>query len=502
MRHFWFIVLLLISSVSLQAEPFINTSDIYLKANISLLANRGYITSPITTYPLMWNNIADDLARISITQLSADEQQAYFYVKYQLDLAKRNLTTLSADVATHNKRFTSFGEAFRERNNLSLNSTWMNNNFAVNISSHYSKTAVDHGKTRIDGSYLAGFWGNWVISVGEQDRWFGPTWDSSISLTNNAHPMPAIAISRKSAIPFTLPFTSYQIPWTVTSFMARMNDTRVIRNALLWGFRLNFKPTPALEIGISRLAQWGGDNRPKDFKTFWEVLIGKDNCGASGRSGLDCTNGNPQPGNQQAGYDARLNLNSFHIPLVIYGQYFAEDGNSRSWSFITQPRYQGGIESQFSALGLSNTVYIEYTNTYLDCTADNNSPVGDCFYEHSLFATGMRYEQRTLGNLYDNDAKTVVLGLISDIDNNSHFTIKYRWLKLNVDNHDKAPNSLIIGNPLTKIAENMQMLSGSYRHSYKNWRLTVGSDISRSSFVNNINSKNQINVFAKIEYNL
>ena len=33
------------------AEPWIDTSDIYLKANIQLLADSGHIITPVTTYP-------------------------------------------------------------------------------------------------------------------------------------------------------------------------------------------------------------------------------------------------------------------------------------------------------------------------------------------------------------------------------------------------------------------------------------------------------------------
>ena len=69
------------------------------------------------------------------------------------------------------------------------------------------------------------------------------------------------------------------------TFIHPFNDERVIEDTLLWGFRLNFKPFENLEIGISRLAQWGGEGRPQSSSTFWNVLLGKDNCGAGG---LDC----------------------------------------------------------------------------------------------------------------------------------------------------------------------------------------------------------------------
>jgi hypothetical protein len=480
------------------AEPFINTSDIYLRANLSILANQGYLHNPITTYPLMWNDIAKDLAAIDVYHLTAAEQQAYAYVKHQLTLAERKQSTISLDVAVHNTRFTSFGEPVREKNNLKLQSSWLSEQFAGKLATQYSSAPVDDGHTTLDGSYLAGFLGNWVLSVGRQDRWFGPTWDSSLSLSNNAHPMPAIALSRKSAQPFIIPFTEYPIPWTVTTFMAKMDDHRVVADALLWGFRLNFKPFASLELGITRLAQWAGTGRPSDTSTFWKVLTGNDNCGLNG---LTCNADNPEPGNQQAGFDLRYNLRAVGVPLVLYGQYFAEDGNNKSFSFVTEPQIQFGIETQFSLFSTFHTLFVEYSDTYADCKDTDQSRIGDCYYEHHIYQTGMRYQQRTLGNLYDNDARSVVLGLFSTVTENTHLSTKLRWLQLNQDDHDKAPLSPIIGNPLTKVAENVLMLSLSARHSYKNWRFTLAADVSQSSFQATLSDQQAINLAAQIEHN-
>ena len=83
-----------------------------------------------------------------------------------------------------------------------------------------------------------------------------------------------------------------------------------------------------------------------------------------------------------------------------------------------------------------------------------------------------------------------------------HLTTKIRHLQLNKDNNDKAPDNIIIGNPLTKIAEDMIMVSTKVQHSYKNWRYTLGLDLSNSKFDNDIADKNQANLFFKVEYNL
>tara|TARA_R110001632_G_scaffold200826_1_gene323515 strand:- start:970 stop:1824 length:855 start_codon:yes stop_codon:yes gene_type:complete len=284
--------------------------------------------------------------------------------------------------------------------------------------------------------------------------------------------------------------------------MGVMDDKRVIDDTLLWGFRLNFQPFDGLEVGLTRLAQFGGKDRSQSLSTFFNVLVGKDNCGASG---LDCgVNKENEPGNQQAGYDLRYSFNVLNTPIGLYGQYFAEDGDNSgsSLSFLTEPKVQVGIDTNLKIFSAHTKVYLEYTDTYADCADIDNRNIGNCYYEHHIYQTGMRYQQRTLGNLYDNDATSVVLGFISTIDQNTNVTSKIRHLQLNTDNNDKAPGNNIIGNPLTEVAEDLIMVSTKVQHSYKNWRYTLGLDLSRSTFENDIKDKKQANLFLKVEYNL
>jgi len=489
-------------------EPWIDTSDIYLKAHIQLLADSGHIITPVTTYPLMWHDINQDIKKINTSKLTDAQQNAYFYINHQFRLANKNQTRIKAQVGTDDTRFSSFGDTHRDSNSLQIQSTTLMDNFATNISYSYYPDSQDKErnideKKRWDNSYLAAFWGNWIITLGKQDRWFGPTWDTSLSLSNNARPMTAVSLTRKSAEAFIIPFTEFDIPWTVTTFMGKMDDDREIKDTLLWGFRLNFKPFKSLEIGVTRLAQWGGEGRPQDLSTFWNVLIGKDNCSAGG---LDC-NKTQEPGNQQAGFDMRYSFNLFDTPLALYGQYFAEDGDdSGGLSMVTKAKYQGGFDMQINLLSLPTTAYLEYTDTFQNCPAlGTGDDIGDCFYEHHIYETGMRFHERTLGNLYDNDAKTLVFGTISQLNSNTRMTTKWRYLDLNYDNSDKAPNNPTVGNPLTSIHEKVYMLSTTVQHNYQNWRFTLGADISRSSFpdsANNMENTTDFNGSLTVEYNL
>tara|TARA_R110001583_G_scaffold107898_1_gene256592 strand:+ start:958 stop:2415 length:1458 start_codon:yes stop_codon:yes gene_type:complete len=485
----------------MQAEPWIDTSDIYLKANIQLLADSGHIVTPVTTYPLMWHDIARDLKQVVIEELSTIEKNAYVYVNYQLQLAKKNSASVNLSLASSNIDFTSFGDNNHYQHSIQIQTSFLSDNFALNISPGYAYSENGDNKFIYDGSYIATSLGNWSISLGKQERWFGSMWDTSFSLSSNAQPIPALSLSRISAEPFKIPFTEQAIPWTMTTFMGLMDDDRVINNALLWGFRLNFKPFKNLEIGISRLAQWGGKSNPTGLCNFWDILIGKTNGEVSGSS--SCNNGKYTIANQQAGFDFRYSTTLFRTPIGFYGNYFAEDGANESQldlNFVTKAEIQLGFDTQLDIFNTTTTAYVEYGDSLADCGEREGK--GDCYYEHSTYRTGLRYNGRALGNLYDNDAETIVIGAISQLQKNIKITTKLRWLNLNYDNSDLSPNNSIIGNPLTSIAKKTIMLSVNMVHNYKNWEYILGGDFSSSNFKNNINDKRNANIYINVVYRL
>lgn len=218
MKKLYLFIFSLFTSFSSFSEPWVDTSNIFLRAKIQYLANLGYIKTPTTTYPLMWVNIINDLKKAPITSLNEQAKSSYAYIMHQFKLAKRNQKTIKLNTATKDKRFTSFGDSFREKNNIGIQTSWMSDSFALKLSTTYSNSISD--KVRYDGSYLATFVGNWVATIGMQDCWWGNGWDSNLSLTNNARPIPALSLTRKTSEPFIIPFTDYGIPWTVTSLWA------------------------------------------------------------------------------------------------------------------------------------------------------------------------------------------------------------------------------------------------------------------------------------------
>jgi len=304
----------------------------------------------------------------------------------------------------------------------------------VNLAATYANDPFDGDEIRPDGTYVGAALGNWMLTAGWQERWWGPGRDGSLILSNNARPAPGITIQRNNSTPFKTKWLSWMGPWTLTSFMEQLDDERVINNTWLWGFRGSIRPLRGLEIGLSRAAMWCGDDRPCELKTFLRVLNGNDNSGAN-------VEPEDEPGNQLAGFDIRWTLPR-QIPLALYLQWIAEDTKRTGASFRLWSR-QVGLEYWGTIGGVSHRTHIE--------VADSASRLGgvgeqaqspNVAYNHHIYQTGYRYNGRSIGHSADNDTLSYSIGstLVQSAGHSWNFSLRY--MELNRIGNPDSRNSL------------------------------------------------------------
>jgi hypothetical protein len=232
------------------------------------------------------------------------------------------------------------------------------------------------------------------------ERWWGPGWDGSLILSNNARPIPALSFDRTRTDPFESRWLSWLGPWDVSVLFGQMENDRTVPDARFFAFRFNFRPLPSLEIGLSRTAQWCGEGRPCDLDTFIDLLIGRDNRGGDG-IGED-----NEPGNQLAGFDARWTTALLDQPLAVYGQLIGED---EAGGFPSRYLAQAGMETRGTWKHRSYLLFLEVSGTSCDVLKDD---INNCAYNHSIYQTGYRYRGRSVGHSADNDALIVSAGLV------------------------------------------------------------------------------------------
>ena len=337
------------------AGPWLDPGDSALRHDLQLLADTGVINTPLTAWPLSWARLIRD-----------------------------------------------FEDLPRQEGEVSAAFDWAGDRTALRLVAQYVTDPDDDRELRADGSYAGLVLGNWMFAAAMTDRWWGPGWQGSLILSNNARPIPAFTIDRNSTAPFESKWLSWIGNWDFNTFWGFLESNRDKPNARLFGMRFTARPARWLELGVSRTAMWCGSGRPCEFSTFVDLLAGKDNAG-------DNVSAEDEPGNQLAGYDIRLTGAGFGLPVALYTQRIGEDEQDLQPAlFLTQ----AGIETwgRMEALG-DYRLYLEVSDTLCggNITGDGTP---DCGYDHSIYQTGMRYRGRAIGHSIDNDAEVWTLGAL------------------------------------------------------------------------------------------
>ncbi len=470
------------------AAPWVEPDDLALRNDIQLLADAGIITAPVTTYPLMWNAIKDDILSAKVYLLTDAQAQALSHVKYNYKYASssQNITKKTIYLASNANRFTSFGNDNFDQGNIELSDEFFVGNLAGKLQVNYRIGLDDIPELNqgndltVDGSYLAYKLGNWVLNAGAVERWWGPGIDTSLIMSTNSRPLPAISITRDDSKAFETPWLSWIGPWTLTAQMAKLEGDRAVSDTLMWSTRATFRPFRGLEIGTAWSFQWAGEGQPSSIKDFFTTLLGKKKCA---NNQPDCDPAlNTFQGNHLAGYDIRWSDTAFDLPYAIYFQTIGEDGSPNA-GIITDKADMYGIETRFTLLEQSILANIELYDTQVACSGDN--PTLNCFYEHGTYQSGYRYYRRTIGSTYDNDAKTIVATFLVQTKAGNSWQLKFRKAQLNTDNIDRYPDDINLGNPVSKVAEDVLQFDGQYKFIAFDSRFTLGMIVTNSKFPSN-----------------
>lgn len=407
------------------AGAFIPAGDMALRADIELLADYGVLEGPVTSWPLSWGPILADLEELDGgIALPAHVRHALERV---LNVAHREVRTgelgFSAALAGAEEpaRIRSFAATPRESAEIGASLDWTGDRFIVELNAQLVESPADGEEARADGSFIGVALGNFALTASILDRWWGPGWDGSLILSNNARPIPALTIERNFTEAFGSRWLRWIGPWDLSVMMGQLESERAVPEARFLGMRFNFRPLTTLEIGLSRTAQWCGDGRPCDFSTLVDLLSGRDNLGDDGISA-----GN-EPGNQMAGVDLRWSLARFRLPIALYGQFIGED---EAGGFPSRYLAQFGVEGAGLWGGRwSYRWFAEVADT--SCGFYESDALFNCAYNHGIYRDGYRYRGRAIGHGMDNDGRLASVGLLLADDATTRWNLLARYGELN-----------------------------------------------------------------------
>ena len=425
------ILLLLMLSFFCQyvkAEPWLDTHNAPLRADIEQLSRAGIIRVPINTWPLMWSAILNDLEhRDSASRaLDLDLQNSLARVLTAGQRATRvnqPHQSLSLSVANQSQLIRQFGDSSRDEAQITLSRSGMTEHLTYNLEVSRTAHPWDGEQTHYDNSYFGVVWGNWIAMIGNSEKWWGPGWNSNLIFSNNARPTTGLTLQRNYSEPFKWPVLKHLGPWTTNLFIAKLDDERHIDNAKLVGMTVGLRPLQSLEINLRRAAQWGGEGRPQSGKSFFELVTGlADNCG-------DPSCKADEPGNQLGGIDFRWDLPWFNSS--IYGQRVGED---EAGGLPAKSASQLGLQLNLNSTWFQGVGFVEYDDTSTSLSFKGYNVL----YNHHIYRTGYRYQGRSIGSTWDNDSTVTSVGAVGYLSNGDSIEARYSSGELNVDSLDSG----------------------------------------------------------------
>jgi len=412
------------------AKPWIGPDELVLRHHIELLSASGVLTTPTTQWPLMWGAILPDLRRAQARQLSDSERQAVDALLARFEEERQPLSAKVEMASSKQERrfLTGFGNHNNAPEYAAVSSEFVSSGWAGQLRISYDFPDAPREHRRLDGSYLAKAFGNWGVSVGAIDRWWGAGWQSSLLLSNNARPVPGIALQRNRAHEFESAWLNWLGPWQLQAFAGQMEGDRAVPETKLLGMRVAVKPTQWLEIAASRTAQWGGEGRPESFSNFKDLMLGNDN---RGDGGLTQEN---EPGNQLAGFDVKMLWATPWGNQGVYIQHIGEDESGAQPSRLT---HVVGLNGLLAVQKHRIHWFLERTQTTAGALIGDERP--NYVYEHAIYKSGYRYKGRALGASIDNDSELDTLGVDWIVPNQGMISLRYSDVALNIDGSGRAP---------------------------------------------------------------
>lgn len=409
------------------AAPWLEAGDVRARFALQKLADRGHLNRPATTWPFSWSAFDGGIERsVSADIAAVGMPRAYLQFERGQQGQSGFRAEFSLSGANQESAFAGFEGVEAGEGGASLNLQWQGYALAAGLKVSEVLDPADDEAQRFDGSYLAAKLSNWELGAGAVERWWGPGWQSSLILSNNARPLPAVWLNRADTRAFDSKWLNWIGPWGLTLMAGSYENTRVVPEAKLIGMRFTFRPIEGLDIGLSRAIMFGGRGRPENASTIWNAITGTDNGQLEEND----------PGNQLGSIDMRY---GFAVGKQAMGLYLQMLGEDEAGAFPSRKSWLFGSDWTSQWLNGDQQWFVEYSNTLADDLFGNARP--NITYNHSRYRTGYHYYGRSMGSSFDGDAKTVTLGLYHFTRQGSQFSAKISHAELNRQGQASVPLS-------------------------------------------------------------
>ncbi len=458
-------------SNSLIAKPWLNPGDMRLRHNLQVLSDAGYLKAPLTTWPLASEDINAQLRQAIPREILKPAVKAALNYVNSIIKKNTNYSSISVGGQLHSKSLLirDFSNDGREKYLTWADGAWGNTNFDARLKVTAARQAriqrylfSDHNRdegsstsedefaqiidtksnvihpndspVRLDESYLSGELGNWKITAGTQSRWWGPAWDGSFILSNNARPIPTISLQNIHSKAFESKLVNWIGPNNFHMFVGLLEKDREISQPKMFGFRYNFKPKvfKDFEVGLSRTLIWGGKGTNESLSGLTTSLFGINKNKFGDRL----------LGDTLAQIDMRwkLPLKKSNESYALYGQYLVEDTGNSIFGGNETLQLGAAVSGYSKALQGSWRGYAEWVDTSSGIFAgeDRNNTT----YNHDVYLDGYRHLGTSMGYSIDSDSTMISFGGILAKDNGDFWRVWSRFSELDLSRDSDGLNPI------------------------------------------------------------
>ena len=462
MRYILTVVMMLFVTAPATAEVWAEVGDKQLKEDIELLHSVGLVQGPILSWPLPWDQIAEDVVQASqasnispflqqaawrVRQRMSDDRSEGWRPDIEVSLRGTNSEAIVKDFSDHAR--SKANASIRFKHEFENSGTSLVYGAGVQQSQTYQGKRYG-GKAILDNLYVTQKLGNWLFYAGTVEQWWGPSGEQSLMLSNSARPYPKVGFKRISTEAFDSRWLHWLGPWRFEFNAGLLTGPRSdYKNVLVMNQRLELQPTRHFQIALARYAQLCGSqvagglaSRKCSFGTIAKALV----LTGSANSGSVATDSS----NSGAEIDLVYARPIGNVAVRAYVHLYAEDS-----PFTATSQMAGiAISGHTDGLGLWK-IGAEGVDTYAFRTHDfsfgTRSP--SVTYLNGVYTDGYSYRGRPIAASIDGDSQMVsIFGSLIDRQN-MRYSGAVRYLLLNLTS---TPNYRI-----SKTRESLWLLEGS-----------------------------------------
>jgi membrane-associated phospholipid phosphatase len=245
----------------------------------------------------------------------------------------------------------------------------------------------------VDG-YVGMQLGNWQITFGKQEQWWGPDEGGSMLFSNNAEPIEMLQINRTT--PFTLPsflervgpirmqyflgrINGYHWMYTSTSGFAGSWSQTLSDQPFIAGEKFSVKPTPNLEFGFAATTLFAGQGIPFTLHKFLQVTFRFGFYGG----GFETPS---HPGDSRGEFDLRYRLPAVRDWVTWYADGFTDDEPNPIWGSMDKSAFDSGL--YFSHLPKLPKLDLRVEGVFTDNPNDLGVLQHGFFYSEGTYRSG------------------------------------------------------------------------------------------------------------------